>query len=324
MSRWWGAVLAASVVACGGERAGDEGPRAAAAPAGDTVAPDTRAGPRSDTTPRALRPVIADTAVRVQPPDRPLREPPPRVSVRGTTFPAIAPGMEAFDGAVPLRDRRVQLTVVRVDPAVRRLALVAPDSPKSGGHAVQRYLENERAYAALSGGYMKSFYPAIPTGLVQLDSKPMNRPVQSQLMNGLFAVRGARVAILPYDGVAAVSGFADALQAGPLLVQQGRSALPGPQAAMPDDLRTVIEKRFIRSFVAIDANGRVLLGLSGEVTLRELVTVLTRAPGESGFGVRAAVNLSGHTSAGLQYRAGRELRSAGDVKTRLANAIVVR
>jgi hypothetical protein len=298
-----------SVVACGGTDSAADRPGGEV----DTVAADTfGAVPAVERTeslpePEATAPMI-EPAPAVQP-------------VSQFSYTQIAPGIELGRA----RGRMAGLVVVRVVTARYQLRIVTGESFKNQGHSLRGYAELHGSTAVLSGGFVKSFYPPVPVGLVKVGGEVVNRPaVDEEILDGFLGLRNGRPTILPYDAVGSVGEWTEGLQSGPLLVFAGRSALPEGMAGLQSQTRNLIERRYARAFIAVDTEGRALLGHTGPIALRELADLLVRPASDGGLGCTAALNLSGGANAGLLIQSERVAMNVGDVDTPLANAIVIR
>ena len=300
-------ILAAAAVAIG-----------ACSPGRDAPGPDRPSPPAVEPAPE--EPTV-DTWTPV--------EPPPGNASDEPEFVGVTDGIGLFDGSLRIAERRVRFHVASVDLSRHQAALLVDSQPKSPGVSIARFLDRSGGSVALSGGFLKSFYPALPLGYVQSAGEPVNRSHTTDLLNGLLLLGpGADIRstdFVPGKYEALAERWRDVLQSGPLLVLDGRSRLSEDLAAPNNDAdRRVVTVQAIRAFVAVECNERMLLGLTGDMTLRELAEVLSRSAADGGFACRAALNLSGAESAGLLVDAGGRRAAFGGTDYRLANAIVVR
>lgn len=287
----------------------DEPENRAETPSGSAARPSSRLRPESPPPPQGRDPRI--TVV--------LQEPGPST----LAFDRLEPGFELFQGSVHAGGSTVKLTAVRLVPRQHRLRVVASDGLKSLGHTLGAYFQKHNANAALSGGFLKSFQPPIPLGLVQINGRPLNRYVSSPFLSGLLLIRNGNPTIVPIRGPSSAAGWDDALQAGPLLLHDGKPALPKQSDAMSKADWASIEGAFTRAFIGIDRQGRTLLGITGQMTLHALVDLLRRPVRNGGLESRAALNLSGGENAGLLVITKERKIAVGDNYVRLPNAIVV-
>ena len=239
-------------------------------------------------------------------------------------FRRIGAGIELIDDTVMLGGVPARLTVARVSASMARLSLATTEEPKDPGHTLLGYQNVQDARVVLSGGFLKSFYPPLASGFVKSDGRVLNRPEDDPLLNGMLGIAGNRVAMLPFHGTGGTEAWVDVLQAGPLLVLAGQSALPARTADLGSSGPAFVGRRYTRAFIAVDSERRVLLGLVSDARLRDLVELLTRSLTVGGLACRAALNLSGHRSAGLLVDAEHVHVEVGNTELRLPNAIVVR
>lgn len=236
-------------------------------------------------------------------------------------FQRIDRGIEFFDDEIMLGVRSARLTLVRISTEAARLSLAASDGPKDPGYSLLGYQKTRDARVVLSGGFLASFYPPLAIGFVKSDGVERNRPHDDRLLNGMLAIAGGRVEITAFHYDDGIETWQHVLQSGPLLVIDGRSALPDVDRIADQTIRNVIEEVYARTFIAIDARGRVLLGWLDGATLTDVVSLLTTPA--AGLECRSALNLSGHRNAGLLVAAGGMYLEIGDTETRLPNALVV-
>jgi len=120
-----------------------------------------------------------------------------------------------------------------------------------------------------------------------------------------------------------VAEFRDCVQAGPLLV------LDGKQASVLEKLdENPLLKKFSsllaeRSFVAKARSGKVILGVTTPVSLYNLREALLASEEEGGFEAVQATALTGRSTAGLIAGSVKGF-SRGNVETLLPNAIIVK
>ncbi len=265
-------------------------------------------------------------------PAEPPAEPPPPPPVRAPApaEPAATPGPRELEGGLEVwsttvsnEGRPFAVLLARVDPARHRIRIVADPSLKQPGRSLEAFQAQTDARVVLSGGFMKSFYPAIPLGLVRVSGEVVSQGVSpGDLFTGVLGRSGETVRITAFDETRAAE-YDDALQSGPLLALDARTALPERVEDLDATTRQLIEGAHPRAFVASGCDGRLVLGVTGEVTLTDLARFLATGADEGGLGCTAALNLSGGKEAGLLIRAGGEEHAFGATDFRIANAIVV-
>lgn len=209
----------------------------------------------------------------------------------------------------------VRMSVVRVDSRRRRVWLMATTNPIDSSKSLEGYASESGAVAGVTGGFLRSYFPPLPTGLVQVNGRLLAAASQrSSFTNALvrFDSVTRRTAIERMPDANKLSRSGSALQTGPLMIIDG-----APQA-----MSASLTARAERAFIARDASGRVLIGVSGRTTLPRLVDLLIRAEGP--FGAVEAANLSGSSNAGLLLRRGGETVVRGDAYTTWHNVILVK
>jgi hypothetical protein len=238
-------------------------------------------------------------------------------------FQTSQPGVAVFNGSVDVDGRAVSLFAVRVSLRTHRLEIGIPEGNQAGDTLVG-FQSRYRPIAVLSGGFLKSFYPPTPLGMVKHGGIALNRGIKGEPLTGVLLATRNRVAILPYADNRCDSTWSECLQAGPLLVDHGTPALPSPETIHLKSTRTLIDEKFTRAFVAVLPDGEVVLGIIGEVSLPALQDFLLRSKHRGGLGCTGAINLSGSVSAGLLVNAAGRPSSKGSTDIFLANSIVIR
>lgn len=216
--------------------------------------------------------------------------------------------------------RRVSITVVRVPLRDFRLAVAVPKQNEVGD-SLDGFLEHYAAMGVLSGGFLASFYPPIPLGLVKAKGAVVNRfSKPDEVITGMLALTDGRPAIQSAQAFSH-ERWEECLQSGPVIVTGGRTSVstsPKTKAA-----QYLIDAWASRAVIATAADDHVLLIHAGPVRLGALAELLAKSRSDGGFGAIDALNLSGASTAGLLVNAaGREV-VAGKKDARLPNAIVV-
>jgi hypothetical protein len=242
----------------------------------------------------------------------------------GTTLSqASASGVRVLKTSFDVGGKPVSLTAVRIAPRTRRLEIGMPEGSQSGDTLVG-FQRRNKAVVAISGGFMKSYYPPIPLGMVKHAGTVLNRGVKSDLLTGILLAKGKKISIVPYSQDQCNSEWRECLQSGPLLASGGVAAKLLPDKTDSKSTQTMVSGRYIRAFVAILPGDEVLLGITGEVSLPALQEYLLRPANRGGLGCTAAINLSGNVSAGLLANIKGKQTSAGSIETLWANSIVIR
>jgi len=203
-----------------------------------------------------------------------------------TTWLTLSPGIALLRTPAQVNGHTERLIIARVDAQrVTLRVLYDPQSPRS----VRDWQAASSATLVINGGFFDDDYRA--TGLLIADGQAFGRTYRG--FGGMFFVRKGRPGIQslraqPYRPDPAIR---QAVQSFPMLVVNGRRVPPIEDG----------ERRNRRSFVAIDDQGRVLLGvtLMAQWTLNDLADFLAASPA---LGIRHALNLDGGASAGLWLR----------------------
>jgi hypothetical protein len=207
----------------------------------------------------------------------------------------IKPGIEqlALRGQVTSGADKVDelIVIARIDP--KRVQLKVQYAPTAPQH-VRAWLEATQADVVINGGYFDE--QNVATALVVVDGAGTGKSYSG--FGGLFALRGNAPSLQwlkakPYRPDPKITY---ALQGSPMLVYNARM-VPG----ISDN-----GARSRRSFVAIDKQGRVLLGICqfAQWTLTDLAKYLSEA---TDLQIQNAVNLDGGGSSGLWIRGGPEI-----------------
>ena len=250
----------------------------------------------SDATPRpsALIPLV--TVYPAQPADEMTPAPTSMSALPQPTPDALAdydgkwrvvkPGIERINlrGRVDGVDEL--LVVARLDPAQIKLQVrYTPSSPQH----VRDWLNGEQADIVINGGYYDE--NNLATALIVVDGVASGSSYQG--FGGMFALRNGAPSLqwLRSEPYQPDSKIEYALQGSPMLVSAGRMV----QGISDNGAHSR------RSFVAIDADGRVLLGVCqfAQWSLTELARFLATS---EELAVVNALNLDGGGSTGLWMR----------------------
>lgn len=149
------------------------------------------------------------------------------------------------------------------------------------------------ALAGCNGGFFLENHQ--PSGLMIADGEAAGRFGEGALLSGVVLSSGRRNPYLlrraEYD--AGKYKATDLLQAGPFLVDQGKTV----RGLSPENSRR-------RTFVLHDGDRWFALGMSDAFTLAELGEVLARADFSPSRPIHRALNLDGGTSSGLYLNRG--------------------
>lgn len=166
---------------------------------------------------------------------------------------------------------------------------VVDRAKKEDAPSLAKTLQGSDAIAGCNGGYFTPEFK--PLGLVVSQGKRAGVFERSSLLGGLLMVRKGKPMLLWRDEFTEVTGITDLLQAGPRLVNGGKS-VAGLEAL----------RRRPRTFLLTDNSGHWAMGSSGWVSLREISDILATPGIITEFTVERALNLDGGSSCGLWWK----------------------
>ena len=229
------------------------------------------------------------------------------LTARGDAWQPVSKGLEGRILRVTLEgvDRSTALHIVRADPAAVAVRGLVAKSFGQGSATVDEFANRSGALAVTNGGYFDTAFRSL--GLVIIDGKRKKSLVRLRgrrsdvLYDGVFLMKNGRPSIQRNENYRP-DGEEAALQAGPLLIANGReaSSLSGLNDAKRLDGRTIL---------ALDAKGRILVwvtsSLLGGMNWCEIRDVLLQySDGGSETAalesrIEWALNMDGGTSAQL-------------------------
>ena len=148
----------------------------------------------------------------------------------------------------------------------------------------------------ISGGYLSSFSPPTPLGLVKSNGVLVSRPHDSWLVEGLYCENGSEAVIVKWQEENDLSSFRDCLQAGPILLLGGKQPqdVPSVESTGYKKLAYSVQEQ---AFLCTLIGKRVALGITSETNLPALVDFL-----RDKVGCIDAIRLTGKETAGLRYK----------------------
>jgi uncharacterized protein YigE (DUF2233 family) len=165
--------------------------------------------------------------------------------------------------AVRLSDKEVQVTMAQFSQDAYELVVV-----DNGENAKAKYRDLEEAMIAMdcvagtNGGFFERS-PFEPCGLMISQGITSGSQLTKSWMNGVVAVRKGVPLLIEADSFVADSDVSDAVQAGPMLIQNGKSTGASYSGRIAN-----------RTFVCRSADGMWALGVTGPCTLNELAAIL--------------------------------------------------
>lgn len=178
------------------------------------------------------------------------------------------------------------------------------------------YAQRYRTVAVSSGGYIESFSPPTPLGFVKSRGIIISRSHESWLTDGVICSDDGRISIDAAGRTPDNSQFQDCLQAGPLLLKQGKvDPLGSSNSSGYQKLARSIQEQ---TFVCINDRKRVLLGVTDKIDIITLLTFLRRPT----ISCSDALRLTGLDTSGM--RVGDKLLNKDDYLFPTALGIVPR
>jgi uncharacterized protein YigE (DUF2233 family) len=247
-------------------------------------------------------------------------------AVSAQRFESVAAGVEVSRYTRKLPDSSFDVVVVRIQPALVRVRVVAVYRTLSGAkqNTKQYYVYNLAEVAralgpivAINGGFASSLdVPLPPVGLLMSDGLIISPQVaKAQASSGVFCVGGDRptaVAIIPIDEYKD-SHCIEAIQAGPIVVQNNEMGILERERKLP---------RYRRSVIAIDSENRIVLIATGPAHLYDVANMLMDK--SASINAKMALNLSGESESGVivSHTQGTQ-EQFGNIGTPIASAVVV-
>jgi len=191
-----------------------------------------------------------------------------------------------------------------------QLAFRVMDNPENAS-ALDEAMAGSSALAGVNGGF---FHPdTTPLGLVVSDSKTLHPLEKAKLLSGLLVCTSQRISLLRIGELKSTKGIAQALQAGPFLVDHGKAVagLNNQRAAA-------------RTVIATDGKGHFALVLCRVVTLAEMAHILTLPKLATEWKIERALNLDGGSSSAMWVRGEPPFYSADRKRVRNFLAIIPR
>jgi hypothetical protein len=180
------------------------------------------------------------------------------------------------------------LLAVTVVPggSAARLIDQSPTFPVGAVTVAQARAHVPGAVVAINGGYFEAGFR--PLGLVRIAGVDRHPRSSAGVLSGVVAIDGAgHLALLPRE--AELADAVAAFQAGPFVIDPGGVVGVGDRPASAR-----------RSLLAMDDHGRLLLLVTGALTLHQVAMLLHDQPQAFGMErVERALNLDGGPSAGL-------------------------
>jgi uncharacterized protein YigE (DUF2233 family) len=181
-----------------------------------------------------------------------------------------------------------QLTAYRLAPAAVRAKIIPQLIPT--GNSAAEMAADTKSMLIINGGFffIKDDGSLAPTGLLLADGKQLAPQTRCKICTGVLYTDNKGLGIARPKAMAKKRGVTNALQVGPMLVEQ-RATLKfrtdGPAAE--------------RSVVCLSGDGIIVLALMTPLSLHDTAALMQASVNEGGFGCRQAINLDGGSSTQL-------------------------
>jgi len=184
---------------------------------------------------------------------------------------------------------RAQLHFALFDSKTATLKVI--DQPNEPRRTLAEIMANNDYFAGSNGGYFEPDYT--PLGLLVSEGEMLAPLRKAQLLSGIVVATSERLRLQRVTEFSRRTKPANALQAGPFLVDRGR-AVAGLNA----------ERVARRTFVATSSDTQAGLGYCSPVSLAQLGKILASAGLIRDFKIDRALNLDGGSSSAFWFRDG--------------------
>jgi hypothetical protein len=156
------------------------------------------------------------------------------------------------------------------------------------GQSLDAMMKREKCVVGINGGYFDTEFN--PIGLRVDDGRTLSPLRRARLITGILLESNGHIGVIRVSEFSTTKKIVAAVQAGPFLVE-GSKAIRG--------LNDSQEAR--RTFAAIAANDRGLLGVCSNVSLAELANILVTVSVAGNSKIRWAMNLDGGSSSAFWF-----------------------
>jgi hypothetical protein len=220
--------------------------------------------------------------------------------------------------------RHVIFTSLMVDPGRVNFRLALPT--KANAASLIRFRHDEDALAAFTGGFLDTYSPATPAGLVQRRNTIQNDLQADPVMTAVVCFSAdpiKPVAIMATQEFLPGETKGDCIQTGPFLAKNGQKETDFD--ALEKSLGSPFARgHFERAILMVNVLSQIVIGVSSPISLFPLRELLLKPAQKGGLGAIVAVGLSGTLTAGLVIEGKDKLITVGAVKTLLPNAVIIR
>jgi hypothetical protein len=246
--------------------------------------------------------------------------------------------LPVIDKGVFSADRDFNIRYVALTPRTDKIELALPKSAQSGGSTLWDFWRDEKADVAFTGGFLDSYFPATPAGLVKYNGNVLNdAKYDDPVLTGVICFNDAGlISIAPFEGNDSAEGWESCVQSGPLLALGGRiyddlavvdarfndRATEARRRRLAEGKLSLSQPSYERAFIASTRRGQVLLAVTSPASLFAIRSFALMDEERGGLGALDVINMTGWTMAGLVVSASDPI-VAGNPSTLLPNAIVV-
>jgi hypothetical protein len=210
----------------------------------------------------------------------------------------IAPNKKIHIARISLRhfDVRVLSPLVSLGTDTTQRPINNPERA-ARGYYLQEYLLRFGAELVSSGGYIESYSPPTSLGFVKSAGRTVSQAHNSWLTEAIFCSDEGKAIIDLMKFDLGRPDYRDCVQAGPLLLRQGRipTDLPSRKSSGYSKLASSVQEQ---TFLCLDPAQNLLIGISDRIDLPTLTTLLLRKD----VNCWDAIRLTGQDTAGLRTR----------------------
>jgi hypothetical protein len=181
-------------------------------------------------------------------------------------------------------DQRVAVDVAVF--SVQSTGLRVIDNPD--GQSLGTVMKREKCVCGVNGGYFDTEFK--PIGLRVDEAASFSLLRRARLITGILFESNRRIDVIRVSEFSTTKKIVAAIQAGPFLVEGSK-----PIHGLNDS------QHARRTFAAIAANDRGVLGVCSNVSLAELANILATVPVVGNCKIRRAMNLDGGSSSAFWF-----------------------
>jgi hypothetical protein len=234
----------------------------------------------------------------------------------------VSDGFDVASGDYRHRDpiRTAHLTAVRLDQSkfAVRIATNANETARGTGQilTLRAFSSDPHVVAGINGSYVTSYAFPKSVGLARAAGVTIAPYRKTKLLSGALCVSESGILRIVAATVAPGAECFDALQSGPMLIEQGgQNGIADTEPAA---------RVFDRSAMCIDNMSRVVFLHAEKTSLFDLAEFARASDADGGLGCRTAINLSGDTDSGVFWRAFGTLHSVGSIDASEATAVIAK